>query len=115
MDRRTGKSNPSAEFDLLFRKIDPLGIIRTTQNEASGKTNDVIPAVDIDFVVPAERKKYDPRTDVSAEYNPIGVASGRFMQATGASKNYAPIVVRPLGGGWVRGRRRRFLGRALPH
>ena len=57
MDRRGGKGKPRAEFDLLLRKIDALGIILTTENEASGKTNDVIPAVDIDSVVAVAREK----------------------------------------------------------
>ncbi len=37
------KGKPRAEFDLLLRTIDALGIILTIENEASAKTNDVVP------------------------------------------------------------------------
>src|ERR1700674_1321699 len=109
------KGKPRAEFDLRFRTIDPLGIILTMENEASAKTNAVVPEVDIDSVGAAAREKNDRGTDGSAEYNSIGVASGRVTQATRASTNDAPIFVRLRGRRWVSGAGRRFLGRALPN
>src|ERR1700680_2069174 len=91
------KGKPRTEFDLMLRTIVALGIILTMENEASAKTNDVVPAVDIDSVVAAAREKNDRGTDGSAEYNPIGVNSWRFTQGTRASTNDAPIFV-PLRG-----------------
>ncbi len=47
-------------------------------------------------------------------YNPIGVASGRFMQAAGTPTNDAEISYCPRGGRRARSRFRRIFDRALP-
>ena len=69
--------------NLQLRTMDLLGSILTKENAASRKNKRSGPLRSI-FVVVA-REKNDRGTDRSVEYNPIGVASGRFTQATGAS------------------------------
>jgi HTH-type transcriptional regulator / antitoxin HipB len=51
------KGKPRAEIGLLLRTIDALGIPLMTEEEAAAKRKDAIPAVDIDSIVAAARRK----------------------------------------------------------